>query len=66
MRPMATMYTQGAIIVVFTKALYTCATLYPEATMSTKKIMSPMATVYTRNTTTIMTALTVLYTKRTE
>ena len=62
MRPMATMYTQDAAIVVFTKALYTCATLYPETimltkatlypwtTLSTKETMSPVATVYTRHT----------------
>ena len=59
---MATMYTQDAAIVVFTKALYTCATLYPETimltkatlypwtTLSTKETMSPVATVYTRHT----------------
>ena len=61
MRPMSTMYTQDATVVVFTKALYTCATLYSETTMltkatlnswttlSTKKTMSPMATAYTRH-----------------
>ena len=37
MKPMSTMYTQNAIVVASTKALYTCATLYPETTMSTKK-----------------------------
>ena len=36
MRPMATMYTQNAAVVASTKTLYTCATLYPEATMLTK------------------------------
>ena len=50
MRPMATMYTQNAVVVVFTKALYTCATLYPKATMSTKETMSPMAPAYTKRT----------------
>lgn len=48
MRLMATMYTKDATVVVYAKALYTCATLYPEAKKSTKETSPTMQTVYTK------------------
>ena len=63
MRPMATMYTQGANVVVFTKALYTCVTLYPETTMLTKATLYPWTTLSTKKT---MSPMAPAYTKRTE